>query len=180
MEGLACSEQAVAVFPKTSKKLTGAFVTCVKSGLESVKVLDLPVAPWKQCLCLRQQQVHKKVPLTVVEVVFLKTLAIITGFVCFALYCRLRWSDAMHLEQKPVLDALRERRFVKTSLYSHKTVAAMKFRLLPVVAVLPGMSKLDWAGNWLRKQRDHNLVASRNCTLQPASVRVHHLCHVFL
>ena len=149
-------------------------------GTLGAKVSDVLESPRVKGACSNTQprQVHKKVPLTVAEVVFLETLAassacvdaIIAGFVCFALHCRLRWSDAMRSEEEPVLDAPEGRGFVETSLYSYKTVAAMKFRLLPVVAVLPGMSKLDWAGNWLRNRRDHNLVASRNCPLQPAPV----------
>ena len=129
--------------------------------------------------CARSEPVpvRKKSPLSVEEVVFLEKLAadplgdadcIIAGFVCFVLHCRLRWSDAMCTLREPSIDVTEGRGFLDAELYSHKTIAAMQFRLLPVVGVLPGLSGLMWAEGWLQNRRRRGMQASREVPLQPA------------
>ena len=114
--------------------------------------------------------IRKKSPLEVEEVVFLEKLAadplgsndcIVAGFVCFVLHCRLRWSDAMCALREPSLDLKDGRGFLDAELYSHKTIAAMQFRLLPVVGVLPGLSGLVWAEGWLACRRAVRYLYSR-------------------
>ena len=57
---------------------------------------------------------------------------------------------------------------LESSVYSHKTAAAFKWQVLPVVAVLPGVSGLVWAGPWLQNRQAHGLRASKAVPFQPA------------
>ena len=113
--------------------------------------------------------VSKKSPLAVEEVVLIEKLAfhsrgqdgIIAGFVCFVLHSRLRWSDAMHVDAEPILDVVDGHGYLESSVYSHKTAAAFKWQVLPMVAVLPGVSGLVWAEPWLQNRQAHGLRASK-------------------
>ena len=148
-------------------------------GLVGASVDEVLQSPRIKGACQNTEPapVRKKSPLKVEEVVFLERLAsdpmggpsgIIAGFVCFLLHCRLRWSDGMCVLQEPRLDINDGRGFLEAELYSHKTIAAMQFRLLPVVGVLPGLSGMIWAEGWLQNRLRQGLHASRNLPLQPA------------
>ena len=148
-------------------------------GLVGASVDEVLQSPRIKGACQNTEPapVRKKSPLKVEEVVFLERLAsdpmggpsgIIAGFVCFLLHCRLRWSDGMCVLQEPRLDINDGRGFLEAELYSHKTIAAMQFRLLPVVGVLPGLSGMIWAEGWLQNRLRQGLHASRNVPLQPA------------
>ena len=110
------------------------------------------------------------------EVVLIEKLAfhsrgqdgVIAGFVCFVLRSRLRWSDAMRVDSEPILDVTENHGYLESSLYSHKTAAALKWQVLPVVAVLPGVSNLVWAEPWLQTRQAHGLRACKAVPFQPA------------
>ena len=70
--------------------------------------------------------------------------------------------------REPSLDLKDGNGFLDAELYSHKTIAAMQFRLLPVVGVLPGLSGLVWAEGWLQNRRRRGMQASWEVPLQPA------------
>ncbi|CAE7513552.1 unnamed protein product, partial [Symbiodinium microadriaticum] len=153
-----------------ARGLLGADVEAVLSS-PSVKGACAPTGP--------PQPTRKKVPLTVLEITLLERMAhaadpysqdaIIAGFVCVVLHCRLRWSDAMHMESEPVLDLFDQvHGFFEGKLHSHKTAAAMNFRLLPVVAILPGVSGLNWATKYLENRKKQRLTAGPRVPFQPA------------
>ena len=63
------------------------------------------------------------------------------------------------------------RGFVETSLYKFKTQgrsAKLRNRLLPVVALSPGVSGLDWASAWLTLQKAEHLEAKKGWPTMPA------------
>ncbi|CAE7479018.1 unnamed protein product [Symbiodinium sp. CCMP2592] len=125
--------------------------------------------------------VRKKAPLLLREIVFIEKLAvsadpfsqdaIIAGYVCVLLRCRLRWSDGMHMESEPTLDLCGNGDgFFEGRLDDHKTSAAMGFKVLPVVAVLPGVSGLSWAEHHLSNRKKQGLVAGPGKPFQPATI----------
>ena len=149
-----------------SKGLLGAEVDAV---LSSPRVKGA-------CSNTEPHVVAKKSPLSVEEVVLIERMAfqsrgqdgIIAGFVCFVLHSRLRWTDAMHVDAEPILDVADGHGYLEASVYSHKTAAAFKWQVLPVVSVLPGVSGLVWAEPWLQNRQAHGLRACRAVPFQPA------------
>ena len=149
-----------------SKGLLGAEVDAV---LSSPRVKGA-------CSNTEPHVVAKKSPLSVEEVVLIERMAfqsrgqdgIIAGFVCFVLHSRLRWTDAMHVDAEPVLDVADGHGYLESSVYSHKTAAAFKWQVLPVVSVLPGVSGLVWAEPWLQNRQAHGLRACKAVPFQPA------------
>ena len=125
--------------------------------------------------------VRKKSPLSCEQVIFLERLAfygeghdsIFAGYICFLIHCRLRWSDGQHCITEPVLDVTDCRGFLEASLYHHKTAKKKRtqvIRLLPVAGVIPGLSGLNWAAEWLRKRLQAGLQASMCKPTMPAPV----------
>eukprot|EP00435_Cladocopium_sp_Y103_P059180 s502_g21.t1 len=125
--------------------------------------------------------VRKKCPFTVEQVLILERIAmycqgqqaIFAGYLCFLIHCRLRWSDGQHCIQEPTIDIDPEtgRGFLEAALYHHKTANKRRVnvvRLLPVAAVLPGLTGNNWAEHWLKKRLDMNLRGSMRQPMMPA------------
>ena len=123
----------------------------------------------------------KKDPLTCDQLVALEKMAfhgrgpdsIFAGYVCFLVHCRLRWSDGQHCINEPTVDVTAGRGFVEAALYHHKTAKKRRthiLRLLPVAGVIPGLSGLDWASEWLEKRSKAGLQASMSRPVMPAPV----------
>ena len=152
-----------------SKGLLGADVDSV---LNSARVRGAAVAgQWNA--------VKKKAPLTVEQLLVLERLAmfghgqqaIFSGYICFLVHCRLRWSDGQHCIKEPVIDLDSGKGFIEAALYHHKTAFKRRtnvMRLLPVAGVIPGISGYDWASCWLQKRADLGLRASMSQPTMPA------------
>ena len=124
---------------------------------------------------------RKKSPFTVQQLVQLERMAfygegqeaIFCGYICFLVHARLRWSDGQHCIQEPTLDVTDGRGFIEAALYHHKTSKKRRtnvVRLLPVAGVLPGLSGLNWAEEWLIKRKQLGLKASMSQPTMPAPV----------
>ena len=105
----------------------------------------------------------RKDPLTCEQLIALERLAfhgdgpesIFSGYICFLVHCRLRWSDGQYCIVEPSVDITEGRGFVEAALYHHKTAKKRRthvLRLLPVAGVIPGLSGLNWATEWLDKK----------------------------
>ena len=125
--------------------------------------------------------VKKKDPLTCEQLVSLEKLAcfgegpesIFAGYICFLVHCRLRWSDGQHCISEPSVDLTNGRGFLEAALYHHKTAKKRRtqvIRLLPAAGVIPGLSGLNWASEWLRKRAQVGLQASMSRPTMPAPV----------
>eukprot|EP00438_Fugacium_kawagutii_P012880 Skav209930 [mRNA] locus=scaffold1253:288684:290711:+ [translate_table: standard] len=123
----------------------------------------------------------KKNPLSVQQLAFLERMAmehvgpegIFAGYVCFIVHCRLRWSDGQYCAAEPWVDISEGRGFIEASLYHHKTAKKRRRqigRLLPVAGVLPGISGLLWAVEWLQHRKELNVQASREVPTMPAPI----------
>eukprot|EP00435_Cladocopium_sp_Y103_P074221 s101_g47.t1 len=125
--------------------------------------------------------VKKKSPFTVEQLLILERItmfgqgqdAIFSGYLCFITHCRLRWSDGQHCIQEPALDINAETGcgFLEAALYHHKTARKRRanvMRLLPVAAVIPGLSGHNWAEHWLHKRSEMNLKGSLRQPMMPA------------
>ena len=122
---------------------------------------------------------RKKNPFSTEQVIQLERLAfhgegqeaVFAGYICFLIHTRLRWSDGQHCIQEPTLDLEGGRGFLEAALYHHKTSKKRRtnvIRLLPVAGVLPGLSGLNWAAEWLRKRSVLGLRASMKQPTMPA------------
>jgi hypothetical protein len=83
--------------------------------------------------------------------------AIFSGYICFLVHCRLRWSDGHCI----VLDLDSGKGFIEAALYHHKTAFKRRtnvMRLLPVAGVIPGISGHDWASCWLQNVQTWGFV----------------------
>ena len=125
--------------------------------------------------------VKKKSPFSCEQVILLERIAfygegpesIFAGYICFLVHCRLRWSDGQHCIKEPELDVTDSRGFLEASLYHHKTAKKRRtqvVRLLPVAGVIPGLSGLNRAAEWLRKRLQAGLQASMNKPTMPAPI----------
>ena len=99
--------------------------------------------------------------------------AIFAGYVCFIIHCRLRWSDGQHCINEPTLDIdpSSGRGFLEAALYHHKTANKQRahvVRLLPVAAVIPGLTGYNWAEHWLKKRSDMDMKGSMRQPMMPA------------
>ena len=121
----------------------------------------------------------KKSPFTVEQLLVLERIAmygqgqdaIFSGYICFLVHCRLRWSDGQHCIQEPVLDVHEDRGFIEAALYHHKTARKRRthvLRLLPVAGVIPGVSGQNWAVHWLQKRLESNLRGSMRQPMMPS------------
>ena len=121
----------------------------------------------------------KKWPFSVEQLIILERIAIFghgqdsifAGYLCFLVHCRLRWSDGQHCIQEPVLDIHNNKGFLEAALYHHKTANKRRskvVRLLPVAAVVPGISGYNWAKHWLQKRIDMKLRGSLQQPMMPA------------
>ena len=121
----------------------------------------------------------KKWPFSVEQLIILERIAIFghgqdsifAGYLCFLVHCRLRWSDGQHCIQEPVLDIHNNKGFLEAALYHHKTANKRRskvVRLLPVAAVVPGISGYNWAEHWLQKRIDMKLRGSLQQPMMPA------------
>eukprot|EP00435_Cladocopium_sp_Y103_P070975 s73_g36.t1 len=125
--------------------------------------------------------VKKKNPFSVEQLLILERMtmfcqgqeAIFAGYLVFLTHCRLRWSDGQHCIQEPKIDVdpATGRGFLEAALYHHKTANKRRVnvvRLLPVAAVLPGLSGYNWAEHWLKKRFDMHLKGSMRQPMMPA------------
>ena len=120
---------------------------------------------------------RKKVPLEVWQVAAMEQLAmdgagqeaIMAGYICMVLHCRLRWTDGQYCQYEPYLDMNQESGFLECELYHHKNAGRQKQakRLLPAACCVPGLHG-DWATPWLKNRRESGLSAKPGVPTMPA------------
>ena len=125
-----------------------------------------PMVPPKKKTPLETRQVHA---LENIAISGEGQEAILAGYVCMVLHCRLRWSDGQYCQYEPYLDMHGGAGFLECELYHHKNAGrqTQSKRLLPAACCIPGLFG-DWATPWLQKRVDANLVAGPGVPTMPA------------
>lgn len=123
---------------------------------------------------------RKKDPLTVEQVAYLEMLAstrqdhvgIFAGYMCFLIFGRLRWSDGQYCKEEPWVDEGPEFSYLEARLYHHKTAGRTKVsrRLLPVACPVPGVSRNQWAVDWLYHRELQGLCAGVGKPTMPSPI----------
>ena len=81
--------------------------------------------------------------------------AVLSGFVLFLVYARLRWADGQHVVRWEVDQDDECVPFLEASVGQHKTMRAAqhRFRFLPIAALGQGVRNHDWVSAWLDARR---------------------------